>query len=314
MTYQEHVRDFELHARLRAELVEHWPSGGRLDPALVRSLQRFQAGEDGDGASLISKSARAGDQNYLAAVRLFVAEEQNHARLLKNILTYGGESIIDGHWTDTVFVAVRRALGLRLELMTLMLAEVVALRYYRALRDGTRDALVTDVAGRILADEQRHVPFHVDRLRDGFADTPVAARLIAAGFWWVLMTGATLVVAVDHGRALHVLGVSRRRFVREVLALFRPIVREVFFAAAAGKRRPPAQFVDAGNGAAAGKSEPPAQLVDSGNGATAADSSEPPAQLVDSGSGATVAGSGEPPAQFVGAGSANGLGPGRNGR
>jgi hypothetical protein len=231
MTYREHVRDFESHARRRAESVEHWPSGGRLEPALVRSLQRFQAGEDGDGASLIAKSERAGDDDYLTAVRLFVAEEQNHARLLRNILTYAGEPTIGGHWTDTVFVAVRRALGLRLELMTLMLAEVVALRYYRALRDGTGDALVTAVAGGILADERRHVPFHVHRLRDGFADTPAVARLVAAGFWWVLMTGATLVVAVDHGRALHVLGVSRRRFVRGVLAIFRPIVREVLLAA-----------------------------------------------------------------------------------
>jgi hypothetical protein len=84
------------------------------------------------------------------------------------------------------------------------------------------------VAGRILADERRHVPFHVDRLRDGFADTPVVARLLGAGFWWVLMTGATLVVAVDHGAALCCLGVSRRRFVRDVLAIFRPIVRQVF--------------------------------------------------------------------------------------
>jgi hypothetical protein len=246
MTYQEHVRDFRSHARLRAESVEHWPSGGRLDPALVRSLQRFQAGENGDGAGLIAKSERAGDPDYLAAVRLFVAEEQNHARLLRNVLSYAGESTIDGHWTDTVFVVVRRALGLRLELMTLMLAEVVALRYYRALRDGTGDALVTEVAGGILADERRHVPFHVDRLRDGFADTPGFARLIAAGFWWVLMTGATLVVAVDHGRALANLGVSRRRFVREVLALFRPIVREVCLPAAV-RCETLAQFVGAGS-------------------------------------------------------------------
>ena len=247
MTYQEHVRDFRSHARRRAESVEHWPSGGRLDPALVRSLQRFQAGEDGDGASLIAKSERAGDHDYLTAVRLFVAEEQNHARLLKNVLTYAGEPTIDGHWTDTVFVAVRRALGLRLELMTLMLAEVVALRYYRALRDGTGDALVTDVAGGILADERRHVPFHVDRLRDGFADAPGTARLIAAGFWWVLMTGATLVVAVDHGRALTSLGVTRRRFVREVLTLFRPCVREVFFTAAVRSETTPATGGDEAN-------------------------------------------------------------------
>jgi hypothetical protein len=228
MNYRDHVRDYEKHARQRTQLVERWPTGGRLEPALVRSLQRFQAGEDGDGASLIAKSAKAGDHDYLTAVRLFVAEEQNHARLLKNVLAYADQPTIDGHWSDTVFVAVRRALGLRLELMTLMLAEVVALRYYRALRDGAADAVLADVAGRILADEQRHVPFHIDRLRDGFTGTPAPARLVGVALWWLLMTGATLVVAVDHGPALRALGVPARRFVADVLATFRPIAREVF--------------------------------------------------------------------------------------
>jgi len=227
-TYAEHVEEFEQHRRLRAEIVESWPRTGPLDPALVRSLQRFQAGEDGDGASLLAKSARAGDWDYLAAVRLFVAEEQNHARLLRNVLACAGEGTIGGHWTDTVFVAVRRALGLRLELMTLMLAEVVALRYYRALRDGTDNRLLTTISGRILADEERHVPFHVDRLRAGFAHTPALGRRVGAAFWWLLMTGATLVVAADHGRALRTLGVTRRGFTAEVLALFRPIARDVF--------------------------------------------------------------------------------------
>jgi hypothetical protein len=227
-TYAEHVEEFEQHRRLRAEIVESWPRTGSLDPGLVRSIQRFQAGEDGDGASLIAKSARAGDGDYLAAVRLFVAEEQNHARLLRNVLACAGEGTIKGHWTDTVFVGVRRALGLRLELMTLMLAEVVALRYYRALRDGSDNHLLTTIAGRILADEERHVPFHVDRLRSGFAHTPAPGRLIGVAFWWLLMTGATLVVAADHGSALRVLGVTRRGFTAEVLALFRPIARDVF--------------------------------------------------------------------------------------
>jgi hypothetical protein len=231
-TYGEHVREFEEHARLRAAIVEQWPTGGRLSTALIHSIQRFQAGEDGDGRSLIAAGARAGDADYLAAVRLFVAEEQNHARLLKNVLAYAGAPTVGGHWTDTVFVAVRHALGLRLELMTLMLAEVVALRYYLALRDGTGDALVTDVAGRILADEQRHVPFHVDRLRNGFAGTPAAGRAVGAACWWVLMTGAAVVVAADHGGALRDLGVSRHRFIADVLRLFRPLVRQVFGAGA----------------------------------------------------------------------------------
>ena len=228
MTFQEHLDRFQEHARSRAAAAAPQPSGGRLDPALIRSLQRFQAGEDGEGTSLIAAAERAGDPVYLAAVRLFVAEEQSHAARLARVLRYAGSAPIGGHWSDTVFVLLRHGGGLRLELLTLMLAEVVALRYYRAVRDGVGDGYVAGVAGAILADEERHVPFHLDRLRQGFAGTPLAGRAAAAAGWWVLMLGAALVVAVDHGGALRVLGVSRRRFVADVLRSFRPMAAAVF--------------------------------------------------------------------------------------
>jgi hypothetical protein len=187
MEYVQWIREFEQNrARRERRAAPPWEEGRPLPRALVRSVQRFQAGEDGDGRNLIGKSERAGDAAYLAAVRLFVAEEQNHARMLERLLVNARASTIGGHWTDRVFVAVRRALGLRTELMTLMLAEVVALRYYRALRDGTADPAVTVVAARILADEERHVPFHLQRLREGFARTPAPARAAAACGWWLL--------------------------------------------------------------------------------------------------------------------------------
>ncbi|HEX5597051.1 MAG TPA: ferritin-like domain-containing protein [Micromonosporaceae bacterium] len=228
MSFVKWVRRFEENAeQRRLDPEPQWDTGRPLDHAVIRSVQRFQAGEDGDGVSLIRKSGQAGDPDYLAAVRLFVAEEQNHARLLERLLLAAGASTIDGHWSDWVFVAVRRALGLRLELMTLMVAEVVALRYYRALRDGTADPLLTDVAGRILADEQRHVPFHSQRLRQGFSGSTGPVRLAVAAGWWVLLLGAVCVVAYDHGTALQRLGVGRFRFVADTAALFRPVVAEV---------------------------------------------------------------------------------------
>jgi hypothetical protein len=222
------VRDFEVHAARRSAAGDPpWARGAGLDAALVASLQRFQVGEDGDGASLIAKAAAAGDPSYEAAVRLFVAEEQGHARLLRLLLAAAGAPTIAGHWSDTAFVAIRRRLGLRLELMTLMLAEVVALRYYRALRDGTGDPLLAEVAGRILADEERHVPFHCQRLRAGFAGLPAVARVAVAAGWWLLVIGTAAVVAADHGRALRRLGVGRLRFAIDVAALFRAVVTDV---------------------------------------------------------------------------------------
>ncbi|MEU7834285.1 MULTISPECIES: hypothetical protein [unclassified Nonomuraea] len=40
------------------------------------------------------------------------------------------------------------------------------------------------------------------------------------GCWWGLMLGTVTVVAVDHGLALRCLGLTRTRFVRDVLTLF----------------------------------------------------------------------------------------------
>ncbi len=222
------LRDFEGAALLRRTWGDpDWSGGARLEPALVRSLQRFQVGEDGDGARLVDKARRAGDPVYEEAVRLFVAEECEHARLLGRLLEAAGAATISGHWTDAAFVRLRRLLGLRTELMVLMLAEVVALGYYRAVRDGVRDLLAAEVAGRILADELRHVPFHRDRLRRSFRGSSRLSRAIVSALWWSLLAGVLAVVALDHGDALREAGVSRTAFAGEVAGYFRGVVAEV---------------------------------------------------------------------------------------
>ncbi|MFJ4644675.1 ferritin-like domain-containing protein [Streptomyces bobili] len=204
-----------------------WERGATLHPAVWSGIQRFQVGEDGDGANLVAKADRAADPDYARAVRLFVAEEQNHARLLALLLAAGGTPTLSGHWSDTVFVRLRRLMGLRLELLVLMIAEVVALRYYRALRDGTDDALTSDVAGRILADEQRHVPFHCERLHASLAELPRPARRPVMASWRLLLLAVSLVVATDHGPGLRRLGLGRRRFVADVMASSGEVVSAV---------------------------------------------------------------------------------------
>jgi len=213
--------------RRQAQGDPDWEQGASLHPAIWSSVQRFQVGEDGDGANLVGKADQAGDADYTRAVRLFVAEEQNHARLLARLLTAGGRPTLTGHWTDTVFVRLRRLMGLRLELLVLMIAEVVALRYYRALRDGTDDPLTSSVASRILADEQRHVPFHCDRLHTSLAELPRITRRPVLLLWQLLLFAVTLVVAADHGPALRQLHVGRLRFVADVMTTGGGVVSEV---------------------------------------------------------------------------------------
>ncbi|MGW0081142.1 ferritin-like domain-containing protein [Streptomyces sp. NPDC003393] len=222
------VRRFEDERdRRRAQGDPDWNRGATLHPAVWASVQRFQVGEDGDGANLVAKADEAGDGDYARAVRLFVAEEQNHARLLARLLAAGGTPTLTGHWSDTVFVRLRRLMGLRLELLVLLIAEVVALRYYRALRDGTTDALTSDVAGRILADEERHVPFHCERLHVSLVSLPRPLRRPVMLLWRLLLSAVCLVVVADHGRALRRLGVGRLRFLTDVVGSSATVTRAV---------------------------------------------------------------------------------------
>ncbi|MGW2815704.1 ferritin-like domain-containing protein [Streptomyces sp. NPDC001415] len=213
--------------RRRAEGDPDWGLGATLHPSVWASVQRFQVGEDGDGANLCAKADQAGDPDYADAVRLFIAEEQNHARLLARLLAVGGVPTLAGHWSDTVFVRLRRLMGLRTELLVLMIAEVVALRYYRALRDGTEDPLTSDVAARILSDEQRHVPFHCERLHASLAELPSAVRRPSMALWRLLLLGVSGIVAADHGPALRRLGVGRRRFLADIMASSKSVVSAV---------------------------------------------------------------------------------------
>lgn len=235
--YEEWVADFEAERDRRAERGDpDWSRAAALPAKLVHSLQRFQLGEGGDGAELIGKADRAGDPAYARAVRLFVAEERNHARMLALLLEAEGGGTLAGHWSDAAFVGLRRLLGLRVELFVLMVAEAVALRYYRALRDGAADPLTSEVADRIHADEERHVPFHCRRLREALAPLPAPARRAATLVWRAALTGAAVLVAVDHGPALRVLGVRRRTFVADIVRTSSPMAASMSAARHAAPR------------------------------------------------------------------------------
>ena len=212
------LRDFEEKARDRPAREPDWERGARLAPCLVRSLQTFQVGEDGDGAFLIGKAERAGDPVYTAAVRLFVAEEQDHARMLERLLTAAGAGTVRAHWSDALFLVARRAMGLRVELMVLMLAEVIALGFYGALHDGAEDPLATEVAGLLLSDERRHVPFHCRRIHQGLAGLPGPVREGVVLGWRAAALAGAMLIGLDHRRTLRLVGWGWRRFVRTVLA------------------------------------------------------------------------------------------------
>src|SRR5258707_13763799 len=71
-----------------------WHEGIPLNPhlhgPLARSLARFQLGESSNGTRLLTAARqlpeKTGDQFYPRTIALFIAEEQEHSRLLAKVL------------------------------------------------------------------------------------------------------------------------------------------------------------------------------------------------------------------------------------
>lgn len=171
---------FEAEARRRKVRPQPaWGRGVRLDPVVARSVRRFQHPPD---------ELTAEDRRYQAKLV---------TRLLETVDSAPGKS----------------------DVMSQLISDVLALGYYRALRDGTRDAVTTEVAARVLAGLERRLGYHVDRLR---------RRGISATAHWraraILETGGVL---AGHGRALRRLGVPWLAFVTDAWARFERALADV---------------------------------------------------------------------------------------
>jgi hypothetical protein len=228
-----------------------WHEGISLDPRLrqplARSLARFQLGESSEGAHLLAAaqrlSRRTGDPAYSHAIELFIAEEQEHSRLLARALQQMNAPLLPWHWTDWLFRRCRHLLGLHQEISVLLMAEIIALKYYGVVRNGCRAPVLEIVCEQILADEKFHVRFHCERLHDA-----VARRLwlVRAACWLVLsamFAAAATVVAWDHRRAFAALGSSVTEFLRDSWANFQAAREATFsgvpFARGAAEQLPP---------------------------------------------------------------------------
>lgn len=209
-----------------------WSAPCTLDPpvrdAFVHSFQRFELGEDGDGARLLAKAERAGDVVYLAALRLLVAEEQRHSALFRRGLDHLGGDRLAAHWSDRAFTLLRRSLGLRTEVALFLVAEVVAMRYFVALERHAPDPVLRGIGRRIATDERDHLRFQIDRLRVGFRHAPAGVRAAVGAAWTVVALGATVVVVGDHRAALRACGIRPAAYavtaVRDVVAAVRTVL------------------------------------------------------------------------------------------
>lgn len=176
---------------------------------LAASLARFQLGESGEGriAHEIDRAALSGiDDDYRAALKLFVREEGRHGRILGLMVNALGGRLLGRQWTERLFVHVRRALGLRFKLLVLQAAEVIGITFYGVLGAALPDCEMKRALEQICADEEHHLAFH----RDFFRRQTGASAVLLWCVWWPLGWTAALTVAIDHRHTLKVLGIGWR--------------------------------------------------------------------------------------------------------
>ena len=198
--------------------------------AIIASLQRFQVGESGEGNHLKKYAAATGDAEYCRAIEFFSAEENYHAGMLARALEALNAPLLNSHWSDTAFIIIRRFSGLKMELMTLLVAELIAKRYYRVLHDATGDENLRAMCVQILRDENAHVAFHCDTLQRAFsAYSPIKRALISFG-WKRFYRLVCAVVAWDHRGVLRASGRTFGEWMRETNDVFEAARTQIFAA------------------------------------------------------------------------------------
>ncbi|MEZ4384534.1 MAG: ferritin-like domain-containing protein [Nannocystaceae bacterium] len=198
-----------------------------LRAPLARSLARFQVGEGGEGriAHQIYRTRLATiDDDYRAALRLFVREEGRHARILAQMVRGLDGALVRTTWSERLFVRVRRLAGVRLKLLVLLAAEVVGIGFYGHLAGRLQDGALRDALAQITADEAAHLDFHVDFFRREIAGSRPRRALFA--LLWVAVAGAACaLVAVDHRETLRRSGsgpaAAMRGYGRRIAAVLR---------------------------------------------------------------------------------------------
>jgi hypothetical protein len=181
-----------------------------VPPSVARSLAVFQLGESG-GGSVVEQARRSAfakvNPGFARAMELFVQEEHRHAQVLAMCVYALGGQLIRSNWTDSLFVVVRRAMGLRLKVLVLLAAEVVGISYYQRIAQGLAPSPLRHALEELCADEQSHLHFHCEFLRTQ-ADSPIKRWLFKAA--WRAVTGvAQLAVYLEHRGALKDMGVPR---------------------------------------------------------------------------------------------------------
>jgi len=197
-----------------------------LRAPLLRSLQRFQIGETGEGRHLKKYASTVNDQTYEQCIDLFVKEEQFHARVLAQMIQSMDGNLLSWHWSEVAFVWLRRMLGLKTEIFILLIAEIIGKCFYRVCADNLENEHLSDAFSLIVLDEIGHLEFHCSFMRKQMLNFPEWSRRLVHKCWSILFFTACMVFIADHRLTLNALNVTPGDFLKDCTRVFdRAVVR-----------------------------------------------------------------------------------------
>jgi hypothetical protein len=211
-----------------------WRQGANLTPAerdlILASLRVFQQGEAQEGAHFYrcarSHAEASGDFEYAEAHRLFMAEEKRHGRDLARFLTLAGAPPrAEPSRLTRAFCWCGSRGGLESTLLVILFSEVLAILYYRALRQATGIPLLRRLCDQILRDEKMHVRFQAERLALLRKCRWRWLLALSHGVDRVLFVAATVTVWLGHRRVLRAGGFGLWSYVRQAWQAFHGIAR-----------------------------------------------------------------------------------------
>jgi len=203
---------------------------------ITRSIQQFQLGEWARGRGLRQRAAVhpifASDTFFQSAMQLFIEEEQGHSMLLGRFLDREGIPRLKQHWVNGTFRALRKLAGLEVCVTVLVTAEVLAVPFYRALRDATRSALLASICAQLLRDEAHHLKYQA--LTIGLLRRQVSPRMCAIRtvLHSGLFHGTALILWRQHHPVFRAAGWNFQRFWREARYSFVRLERMIRAASA----------------------------------------------------------------------------------
>ena len=222
--------DFAVHAGQHVDITTSgmWVIAPVVERGLRSSLPIFQVGEIGTGHHLLDSACGVVSEDHLQALRSFVIENQEHARILALVCNSLDIEMIDEHWTEQAFRRGRYLRGFRVEMLMIVIAQLITAQIYEVLAHGVGDPTLSRIFMRLNADELRHLEFHAATLPDHLDRWPRSTRSLVATLWQLAAAGALISVTWENRHMLRASGCSTRFFLTDTWRTMRAQGRRFF--------------------------------------------------------------------------------------